>query len=139
MSSGYYNNTAASTEAVDADGWFHTGDLAYHDADWYFYIVDRKKDMYISGGENVYPAEIEQSLYRHPDVTLCAVIGVPDDHWGEVGKAFVVLKPNSTATPDSLIEHLKSQLARYKVPRLVQIVESLPISAAGKILKRDLR
>ncbi len=137
--SGYFNNPEASAAAVDAEGWFHTGDLARHDEAWYFYIVDRKKDMFISGGENVYPAEIEQALYKHPAVQQCAVIGVPDPKWGEVGKACVVLKPDQTATPDELIAHLSNHLARYKVPKSVEIMPALPISAAGKILKRELR
>lgn len=139
MSSGYYHNPEATEAAVDGEGWFHTGDLARYDEEWYFYIVDRKKDMFISGGENVYPAEIEQSLYQHPAVQMCAVIGVPDPKWGEVGKACVVLKPGMSVSPEDLITHLSAQLARYKVPRTVEIVESLPISAAGKILKRELR
>ena len=95
MSSGYFNNPEAS--AIDDDGWFHTGDLATVDAEGYFFIVDRKKDMFISGGENIYPAEIEQALYGHPAVHMCAVIGVPDEQWGDVGKAIVVLHPNTSA------------------------------------------
>ncbi|MBP7998439.1 MAG: long-chain fatty acid--CoA ligase [Chloroflexi bacterium] len=139
LSSGYFNNPSASAEAIDAEGWFHTGDLARHDEGWYFTIVDRKKDMFISGGENVYPAEIEAVLYQHPAVQMCAVIGLPDVKWGEVGLACVVLKKNAAATPDELLSHLQTRLARYKVPRQVVILESLPISAAGKILKRELR
>jgi fatty-acyl-CoA synthase len=137
--SGYFNNPEASAAAFDEQGWFHTGDLARCDDEWYFYIVDRKKDMFISGGENVYPAEIEQVLYQHPAVQQCAVIGVPDAKWGEVGKACVVLKSGATATPDELIAHMSAHLARYKVPKSVEIMTALPISAAGKILKRELR
>ncbi len=92
MCSGYFNNPEASQAAIDADGWFHTGDLARIDDDGFFFIVDRKKDMFISGGENVYPVEIEKALYEHPAVAQCAVIGVPDEKWGEVGKAIVVLE-----------------------------------------------
>lgn len=139
MSSGYYGDPKASAAAVDEDGWFHTGDLAYYDDEWYFYIVDRKKDMFISGGENIYPAEIEQVLYHHPTVHLCAVIGVPDDKWGEVGKALVVLRPGQSVRPDELLAHLQANLARYKVPKSVEIVDSLPISGAGKIVKHELR
>ncbi len=139
MSSGYFNNPAATAESLDDEGWFHTGDLARHDEGWYFTIVDRKKDMFISGGENVYPAEIEAVLYQHPAVQMCAVIGLPDVKWGEVGLACVVLKKDAAATPDELLSHLQTRLARYKVPRQVVILESLPISAAGKILKRELR
>ncbi|MCB9130319.1 MAG: long-chain fatty acid--CoA ligase [Anaerolineales bacterium] len=138
-SSGYWQNPQASAAVIDDDGWFHTGDLVYHDDEWYFYVVDRKKDMFISGGENVYPAEIEQVLYRHPAVAMCAVIGVPDPRWGEVGLACVVLKPGMTATEDELIAHLQANLARYKVPKDVEFLPELPISAAGKILKRELR
>ncbi len=137
--SGYYRDPEASRDVIDAEGWFHTGDMARYDDEWYFYIVDRKKDMFISGGENVYPTEIEQVLYRHPAVHLCAVIGVPDEKWGEVGKACVVLKPGMTASAEELLAHLADNLARYKVPRSVEILPELPISAAGKILKRELR
>jgi len=137
--SGYWKNPAASAAVLDDGGWFHTGDLVYHDEDWYFYVVDRKKDMFISGGENVYPAEIEAVLYRHPAVHMCAVVGVPDARWGEVGAACVVLKPGSEATADELIAHMQQHLARYKVPTGVEFLPELPISAAGKILKRELR
>ncbi|HRD67055.1 MAG TPA: long-chain fatty acid--CoA ligase [Candidatus Competibacter sp.] len=139
IASGYFNNPAAWAGMIDQDGWFHTGDLARHDEDWYFYIVDRLKDMFISGGENVYPAEIEAALYKHPAVFQCAVVGVPDPKWGEVGKVFVVLKPDQTATAEDLLAHLGEQLARYKIPRHVEFLAALPISAAGKVLRRELR
>lgn len=139
MCSGYFDNPDASQAAIDADGWFHTGDLARVDADGFFFIVDRKKDMFISGGENVYPVEIEKALYEHPAVVQCAVIGAPDEKWGEVGKAIVVLKPNASATEEELIEFMKSRLAKFKVPKSVAFVTALPLSAAGKILKRELR
>ena len=135
---GYFNNEEATRTAVDEGHWFHTGDLARHDDDWYFFIVDRKKDMFISGGENVYPAEIEKVLYEHTAVHMCAVIGVPDPKWGESGIACVVLKPGTEATADDLMQHMVDRLARYKVPRRVEIMKELPISGAGKILKRDL-
>ena len=137
--SGYFNNPQATAEAVDDRGYFHTGDVAQYDEDGYFYIVDRKKDMFISGGENVYPAEIEKVLYQHPAVHMCAVIGLPDPKWGEVGKACVVLKPGQTATEEELIRFMADRLAKYKIPRSVTILDALPISAAGKILKRELR
>ncbi len=137
--SGYFGDPQATAEMLDEEGWFHTGDLAYYDEEWYFYIVDRKKDMFISGGENVYPVEIEKALYEHPAVHMCAVIGMPDPKWGEVGLACVVLKPGATATEEELIAFLKERLARYKVPKRVVFMESLPISGAGKILKRELR
>ena len=138
LCSGYFNHTAASQTALDDEGWFHTGDLAKRDNEDYFYIVDRKKDLYISGGENIYPSEIESVLIQHPDVALCAVVGVPDEQWGEVGKAFVVLQEGSSATTDDLIAHLQHHLAGYKVPQTIEFVDSLPVSAAGKVLKRDL-
>jgi fatty-acyl-CoA synthase len=137
--SGYWNNPDASAAVYDEEGWFHTGDMVYHDEDWYFYVVDRKKDMFISGGENVYPAEIEAVIYKHPAVHMCAVVGVPHSTWGEVGKACIVLKPGSEATEEELIAFMQQHLARYKVPRSVEFLPELPISAAGKILKRELR
>ena len=137
--SGYFNNPKASDDAVDDEGWFHTGDLAKYDDDWYFYIVERKKDMFISGGENVYPAEIEAVLYRHPAVHMCAVIGMPDPRWGNVGQACVVLKPGAIATQEELIAFLRDNLARYKAPKQIEFMDQLPISSAGKILKRELR
>ena len=137
--SGYWNKPEASAAAYDDEGWFHTGDMVYHDPEWYFYVVDRKKDMFISGGENVYPAEIEAVLYKHPAVHMCAVIGIPDEKWGDVGKACVVLKPGAQATEEELTAHMQQRLARYKVPKSVEFLPELPISAAGKILKRELR
>jgi len=137
--SGYFNNPDATREAVDDRGYFHTGDLAHYDEEGYFYIVDRKKDMFLSGGENVYPAEVERVIYQHPAVLMCAVIGLPDPKWGEVGRACIVLKSGETATEEALLEFMAERLARYKVPKAVVFMEALPISAAGKILKRELR
>lgn len=136
MCSGYFNEPDLT--AVDEDGWFHTGDLALMDEGQYTYIVDRKKDMFISGGENIYPAEIEQVLYLHPAVEMCAVVGMSDEKWGEVGKAFVVIKKGVPVTSDELMAHMQHHLAGYKVPRTLELVDELPISAAGKILKREL-
>ncbi len=133
--SGYFGEG----EALDDAGWLHTGDLAYRDPEGYYYIVDRKKDMFISGGENVYPIEVEQALYRHPAVHQCAVIGVPDPRWGEVGLACVVLRSGRDATEAELLDSLRAALARYKVPKRVVFLEALPLSAAGKVLKRELR
>lgn len=140
MSSGYFNEPDANTgdAVVDGEGWFHTGDLALMDEGQYYFIVDRKKDMFISGGENIYPAEIEQVLYQHPAVQLCAVVGIPHEKWGEVGKAFITLKPNATATADDLMAHLHHHLAGYKVPKSIVFTDEMPVSAAGKILKREL-
>jgi fatty-acyl-CoA synthase len=139
MCSGYFQNPEASRASIDAEGWFHTGDMARVDEDGFYYIADRKKDMFISGGENVYPVEVEKVLYEHPAVGQCAVIGVPDEKWGEVGKAVVVLRQGASATEADLIEHCRARLARYKIPKSVVITAALPISAAGKILKRELR
>ncbi|CAM3430912.1 long-chain fatty acid--CoA ligase [Corallococcus sp. ZKHCc1 1396] len=139
MCSGYFEDDAATREAIDADGWFHTGDLARVDAEGFFTIAGRKKDMFISGGENVYPLELESVLYEHAAVQQCAVVGVPDAKWGEAGRAFVVLKADAQATAESLLEHLKGRVARFKVPKRVELVKALPVSPAGKILKRELR
>jgi fatty-acyl-CoA synthase len=139
MCSGYFNDEAATKEAIDAQGWFHTGDLARRDTDGFYTNAGRKKDMFITGGENVYPLELETALYEHPAVQQCAVVGVPDPKWGEVGRAFVVLKPGSAATSEELLTHLRERVARFKVPKKVELMERLPVSAAGKILKRELR
>jgi fatty-acyl-CoA synthase len=136
---GYHENPEATRAAFDEHGYFHTGDMARIDDEGYFYIVDRLKDMFVSGGENVYPVEIEAALYQHPAVSMCAVIGVPDPHWGEVGLAFVVLKQGHEASAGDLLEHLRDRLARYKVPREIRLVDALPVSGAGKILKTALR
>jgi fatty-acyl-CoA synthase len=137
--SGYYGDPEASAAAVDDQGYFHTGDIARFDKEGYYYIVDRKKDMFISGGENIYPAEIEKALYQHHEVHQCAVVGIPDPKWGEVGVAFVVCKPEANISESDIEKFLSGKLARYKIPKQYIFVESLPISAAGKILKRELR
>jgi fatty-acyl-CoA synthase len=137
--SGYWNNPEASAAVIDDEGWFHTGDIVRYDEEWYFFVVDRKKDMFISGGENVYPVEIENVLYEHPAVHMVAVIGVPDEKWGEVGQACVVLKPGADVTEEELIDFVRDHLARYKVPKSVEFMEELPLSSMGKILKRELR
>ena len=135
---GYWNRPDANTEAF-AGGWFHTGDLAKWDAEGRLYIVDRKKDMIITGGENVYSREVEEVLYQHPAVAEAAVVGVPDVHWGENVVAVVQLRPGATATPEELIALCRSQLAGYKKPKQVVFRDELPKTASGKILKRDLR
>jgi acyl-CoA synthetase (AMP-forming)/AMP-acid ligase II len=117
----------------------HTGDGAYMDDEGYVYIVDRIKDMIVSGGENVYSAEVENALASHPAVATSAVIGVPDPEWGERVHAVVVLRSGMTATPDELREHVKSRIAGYKAPRSAEFVDALPLSGAGKVLKRELR
>jgi acyl-CoA synthetase (AMP-forming)/AMP-acid ligase II len=136
---GYLDDPAATAEAIDSDGWLHTGDVGRLDDRGYLTITDRLKDMYICGGFNVYPAEVEQVLTRHPGVAEAAVIGVPDGRLGEVGKAFVVLRPAARATPGELIEFCRASLANYKVPRQIDFRPDLPRNPAGKPLKRLLR
>lgn len=135
---GYFNNPEATRAAFDSENYFHTGDLAYVDEEGYFFIVDRLKDMFISGGENVYPAEVEAVLYQHPAVALCAVIGVPDPKWGEVGKAFVVIEKGKELTESELLEFLRQRLAKYKIPQSVVFVDALPKTAIGKVDKKTL-
>ncbi|MCO6449887.1 MAG: long-chain fatty acid--CoA ligase [Caldilineales bacterium] len=137
--SGYWDNPEASAAVIDEEGWFHTGDVVRYDEEWHFFVLDRVKDMFISGAENIYPAEIENVLYRHPAVHMCAVVGAPDERWGEVGVACVVLKPGVSATEPELLEFLSENLARYKVPKRIEFMDSLPLSGMGKILKRALR
>ena len=135
---GYWNRPEATQEAF-TDGWFHTGDLARMDAEGDMFIVERKKDMFISGGENVYPAEVENAIYELPQVAENAVVGIKDERWGEVGKAFVVLKPGQTLEADHITAHLKNRLAKYKIPKQVAFLDQLPRNAAGKVLKTELR
>jgi fatty-acyl-CoA synthase len=135
---GYWGRPQETADVL-RDGWFQSGDVATVDVDGYVYIVDRLKDVIISGGENVYPAEVESALYEHPAVVLCAVIGVPDDRWGEVGRAIVVLRPGQAATEDELRAFLRERLAGYKVPKYVEFVAELPVTGSGKILKGRLR
>jgi acyl-CoA synthetase (AMP-forming)/AMP-acid ligase II len=135
---GYWNQPEATAEAI-RDDWFHTGDLATIDAEGYILIVDRVKDMILSGGENIGSAEIERVLYAHPGVLETAVIGVPDDKWGEVPKALITLKVGHTITEEEIFDHCRKHLAGFKVPRSVEIVESLPKGGTGKILKKVLR
>ena len=136
---GYWNRPEETKKTLDKDGWLHTGDIAYMDEDGYFYIVDRKKDMIIAGGYNIYPREVEEVLYQHPKVLECAVIGVPDEYRGETVKAFIVLKPGETATAEEIIEFCRKHLAAYKVPKLIEFMDELPKSAVGKVLRRILR
>jgi fatty-acyl-CoA synthase len=138
VTKGYWNRPEA-TEASFEDGWLKTGDAARRDAEGYYYIVDRWKDMYISGGENVYPAEIENVLYQLPEVAEAAVIGVPDENWGEVGQAIIVVKDGETLSERDVIEHCDGKLARYRQPKSVRFVDELPRNASGKLLKRVLR
>jgi long-chain acyl-CoA synthetase len=136
---GYWNKPE-ETAAVLRDGWFYTGDLATIDEEQFIFIVDRKKDMIITGGENVYSTEVENALYQHPAVLEAAVLGIPDERWGEVVLALVVLKPGMMATPEALTTHCRSVIAHYKCPRQVELrTEPLPKSGSGKILKAELR
>ena len=138
VSPGYWQDQEATGRAFDGE-WLHTGDLAVRDDEGFLRIVDRLKDMYISGGENVYPAEVEHALHEHPDVAECAVIGVPDETWGEVGRAFVVLRQGADLDEAGVLTHLEGRLARYKLPRSVVFVPELPHNASGKLLKARLR
>lgn len=135
---GYDSNPEANAKAFQG-GWFHTGDLGHVDREGFVYITGRASDMYISGGSNVYPREVEEALLTHDGVHEVAVLGMPDPKWGELGVAVVVLKPGASATPDALAEHLEGRLARYKCPRLFVFWDALPKSAYGKITKKDVR
>src|SRR4029079_1214565 len=134
---GYYKNDAATRTAF-RNGWFHTGDIGYRDAEVFYYIVDRKSDMIIRGGENIYPREIDEVLYQHPAVAAAATIGGPDQLYGEEVAAFVVLKEGSEATEEEIIAFCQTRLADYKCPKKVRIVEEIPKGPTGKLLKREL-
>jgi acyl-CoA synthetase (AMP-forming)/AMP-acid ligase II len=135
---GYWNKPEQTAAAL-RDGWMHTGDGAYMDDDGFIFVVDRLKDMIISGGENVYSAEVENAINQHPAVAACAVIGIPSEEWGEAVHAALVLKPGQAIKPEELIAHCKTLIANYKCPRSVAILEALPLSGAGKVLKTKLR
>ena len=135
---GYYNRPEATEEAT-RNGWFHTGDIGVFDGDGYLSIVDRKKDMILRGGFNVYPRELEEVLLTHPAVSLAAVVGVPDPRMGEEVKAFIVRKPGAAVTEEMLVDWCREQFASYKYPRIIEFKDSLPIGATGKILKRELK
>ena len=135
---GYWNRPDLNTEIFTEDGFFYTGDAARQDADGYYYIVDRYKDMFISGGENVYPVEVENVIFQLDGVLENAVIGVPNEKWGEIGRAYVVLKEGANLDDQAIIDHCQSQLARYKVPKEVRMMEELPHNATGKVLKHQL-
>lgn len=136
---GYLDDEAATAEAIDAEGWLHTGDVGKVDADGNLQITDRLKDMYISGGFNVYPAEVEQALARMDGVADVAVIGVPEERMGEIGRAYVVRRPDSAITGEDVIGFARERLANYKAPRQVEFIDVLPRNAGGKVLKNDLR
>lgn len=137
---GYWNKPEETANALRGDGWLYTGDGAYMDEDGYVFVVDRMKDMIVTGGENVYSTEVENALTAHPAVSQAVVIGIPHDAWGEAVHAFVILRPNMAAIEIELIEHCKSLIANYKCPRSIEFrAEPFPLSGAGKILKRELR
>ena len=135
---GYWKRPDINRETYK-EGWFHTGDLGYVDKDGYLYVVDRKQDLIITGGANIYPVEVEEILYTNPSVAMAAVIGIPDDVKGELAKAYIVLKEGKTATEMEIIDYVRSKMAKYKAPRMVEFVGSLPQGPTGKILKRELR
>jgi long-chain acyl-CoA synthetase len=134
---GYFKNPEA-TETAFRGGWFHTGDIGYRDKDGFFYIVDRKSDMIIRGGENIYPREIDEVLYQHPAVAAAATIGIPDPLYGEEVAAFVVLKDRMKVSEEELIDHCQSELADYKCPKSIHFVKDIPKGPTGKLLKREL-
>ena len=134
----YWKHPEATASSI-VDGWLYTGDMGYVDNEGYLYIVDRRKDMYISGGENVYPAEVEDVLMSFPKIADAGVIGIPDDKWGEVGLAVVVKKPDTEVTESEIIEYCASKLAKYKTPKKVEFTDALPRTLTGKILKKDMR
>jgi fatty-acyl-CoA synthase len=135
---GYWRRPQETASVLD-DGWLHTGDIGVADPDGFITIRDRTKDLIISGGENIYPAEVEDALYQHPAIAECAVIGVPDEHWGEVGRAVVVLRDAHEATTEELLTFLDGRIARYKIPKSIVFTDALPHTASGKIIKKDLR
>ena len=135
---GYWNKKEATSSAI-VNGWFHTGDAGYFDDEGFLFIHDRVKDMIVSGGENIYPAEVENALFAHPDITDVAVVGIPDDNWGEAVLAFVVTHPETSVTETNIVEFAKSRIAGYKVPKHIEFVETLPRNPSGKILRRELR
>jgi long-chain acyl-CoA synthetase len=136
---GYWNLPEATAKTIDKDGWLRTGDAGFIDEDGYVYIHDRVKDMIISGGENIYPAEVESAIYGHPDVADVAVIGVPDEKWGEAVKAMVVPKQGKSPDPQEIIAFARTRIAAFKLPKSVEFIEALPRNASGKILRRELR
>jgi long-chain acyl-CoA synthetase len=136
---GYYGNQKGTRAAIEPDGWLHSGDIATVDEDGYFTIVDRKKDMILTAGFNVYPAELERVLCMHPGVALAAVTGVPDEAKGELAKAYIVANAGSNVTREALLKHCREHLAAYKIPRAVQFVNQVPMTSSGKVMRRLLK
>jgi fatty-acyl-CoA synthase len=135
---GYWRDPEATRTAF-AGGWFHTGDIGVRDEDGYLFIVDRLKDMILSGGENIAGSEVERVLYEHDAVLEAAVVGRPDERWGEAPMAYVVLRPGATVTAGQLVEHCRTRLGRFKVPKEIAFLDALPRNPSGKVLKRELR
>jgi long-chain acyl-CoA synthetase len=136
---GYYGNEHATKATIEHDGWMHTGDIATRDDEGHYFIVDRKKDLVITGGFNVYPAEIERVVAAHPAVAMVAVGPVPDETRGELARAYVVLRPGTSATEAEIIDYCRPHLAAYKLPRSVRFVPDLPKTSTGKVMRRELR
>jgi fatty-acyl-CoA synthase len=136
---GYWDQPVATSGAIDPEGWYHTADLGFLDRDGYLYVHDRLKDMIVTGGENVYPAEVENVIHAHPSVAEVAVIGVPSDRWGEQVHALVVLRPGHEVEARALLDHTRASLAGYKCPKSIEFVGSLPRNPSGKVLRRELR
>jgi acyl-CoA synthetase (AMP-forming)/AMP-acid ligase II len=136
---GYWNKPEETARVFTGDGWFKTGDAGFRDAEGYIFLTDRVKDMIISGGENVYPAEVENALSGHPGIADVAVIGVPDEKWGETVKAIVVRRSGADPSPGDIMEYARQRLARYKCPTSVDFMDVLPRNPSGKLLKRQLR
>jgi acyl-CoA synthetase (AMP-forming)/AMP-acid ligase II len=137
--SGYIADPDATASVIDSEGWLHTGDIAYTNEDRYLKVCDRIKDIYIVGGFNVAPAEVEGILVDWERISVAAVVGQPDNHWGEVGVAYVIPAPGESLEPDDVVAYAREHMANYKVPRRVIVVDELPMNATGKILKHELR
>ena len=135
---GYWNNSEATEKSIQ-DEWFYSGDAGFFDEEGFLYIHDRVKDMIVSGGENIYPAEVENALMSHAEILDAAVIGVPDEKWGESAKGFVVLSKDSNLSSEDIISFTKSKIASYKCPKSIEFIEMLPRNPSGKVLRRELR
>jgi acyl-CoA synthetase (AMP-forming)/AMP-acid ligase II len=136
---GYWNRAEATADTIRPDGWLRTGDAGFMDEDGFFFVHDRVKDMIVTGGENVYPAEVENAILGCPGVADAAVIGVPDERWGEAVKAVCVKAPGTDPSPEDIIAHARSRIAGFKAPKSVDFIEALPRNPSGKVLRRELR
>jgi fatty-acyl-CoA synthase len=138
VTSGYWKNDEATKDTI-RDGWFFTGDIVKRDSEGYLFVVDRIKNMYISGGENVYPAQVEHELLLHPDIDAAVIVGIPDEKWGETGKAFIVKRKDADVTAEEITAYCVERLAKYKVPKHIEFVTELPLNNAGKIDRKKLK